>query len=145
VEKLFKIGWSSKCPFYAGRNFQPLIRVIIILLEVKNVQEDYLKWIASRIEDLRESKGVSAREMSRGIDKEETYIRKIETEKITPSIPVLLEICHYLGISLKDFFDNEIENPELLNELIELLRPLGKYEIESITSIVELIAKNKNV
>ena len=57
-------------------------------MEVNILQEDCLKWIASRIEDLRESKGVSAREMSRNIDKEETYIRKIETGKITPK-PIL--------------------------------------------------------
>ena len=108
------------------------------------MQDDCLKWISKRLEDLREFKGVSAREMSRGINKEETYIRQIETGKITPSIPMLSEICQYLGISLKDFFDYEVENPESLNGLIELLRPLGRREIESITNIVELIAEKKS-
>jgi len=108
------------------------------------VQDDCLKWIAKRLENLRNIKGVSAREMSRGIDKEETYIRQIEKGKITPSISVLSEICQYLGITLRDFFDTEVESPESLNELIELLRPLGRYEINSITNIVELIAERKS-
>ena len=108
------------------------------------MQDDCLKWIAKRLENLRNIKGVSAREMSRGIDKEETYIRQIEKGKITPSISVLSEICQYLGITLRDFFDTEVESPESLNELIELLRPLGRYEINSITNIVELIAERKS-
>ena len=105
------------------------------------MQNDCLKWIAKRLEDLRESKGISAREMSRCIHKEETYIRQIETGKIVPSISVLSEICQYLGISLKDFFDDEIENPEILNDLIKLLRPLGKQELERIISVIELISE----
>ena len=107
------------------------------------MEDDCMKWVAKRIEDLRDFKGVSAREMSRRIDREETYIRQVETGKITPSISTISMVCQYLGITLKDFFDTEVQNPESLNNLIELLKPLGKREIESITSIVELIAEKK--
>ena len=105
------------------------------------MQEDCLVWVAKRIEDLREAKGVSAREMSRGIDKEETYIRKIEMSKMTPSISVLSSICQYLGITMKDFFDDGMENPKLLNHLVEILKTLDTHELECITGVVELIAK----
>ena len=107
------------------------------------MENESLAWISKRVENLRECKGISAREMSRGINKEETYIRQVETGKIIPSITVLSLICQYLGISIKDFFDDEVENPESLNYLIKILRPLGKREIESITSITELISENR--
>ncbi|MCL2049126.1 MAG: helix-turn-helix domain-containing protein [Defluviitaleaceae bacterium] len=107
------------------------------------MKEDCLIWVAKRLEDLRENKGVSAREMSRRINRDETYIRQIETGKLVPSISVLFEICSYLGITVKDFFSDEVENPELLNELFEILRTLNKHELESITSIVEIIAEKK--
>ena len=108
------------------------------------MQDECRKWIGQRLENLRESKGISAREMSRRINKEETYFRKIETGKITPSIEMLSSICKYLGITLRDFFDSEVKNPESLNALIEVLKTLDKRELDSITSVVELLAEKKS-
>jgi transcriptional regulator with XRE-family HTH domain len=107
------------------------------------VQGDLQSWIGKRIEDLREVRGVSAREMSRGINKEETYIRQMETGKSTPSIATLYSICEYLNISLKDFFDDEVENPEALNNVIGLLRTLGRRELDCITNMAELLTEKK--
>lgn len=107
------------------------------------MQDDCLNWIGQRLEDLRELKGVSAREMSRSINKEETYIRQIETKKITPSIAVLIEICLYLGITLKDFFDDEIKTPGVYSDIVEGLKKLGVAELAHIKGIVDALNKNK--
>ena len=109
------------------------------------MQDDLSRWISKRIEDLREIKGVSAREMSRRIIREENYIRRIETGKMKPSLPVLHDICQYLGISLKDFFEDESENPMELNEIIRLLKTLKRRELDCIKTMTELLAdKRKN-
>ena len=66
-----------------------------------------------RLTQLRLKKGVSARDMSLSLGQSESYINRIESKKMLPSMSVFFYICDYLGITPKEFFD--IENKRLIS------------------------------
>ena len=94
-----------------------------------------------RLSKLREQKGVSARKMSIDLCLNTGYINNIETKHVLPSMPTFFQICEYLSISPKDFFDNEAEYPQELKILISNLKKLNCEQLYNISSIVEDLAK----
>ena len=56
-----------------------------------------------RLSNLREQKGVSARDMSISLGQNLGYINNIENGKSLPSMSMFFYICEYLDISEKDF------------------------------------------
>ena len=66
---------------------------------------------ALRLAQLREKKGVSARDMSLSIGQSAGYINNIENGVNFPSMTVFFYICEYLGVTPMEFFDTETNNP----------------------------------
>ena len=95
----------------------------------------------TRLAQLREKKGVSARDMSLSIGQNPGYINNIETGKALTSMSGFFYICEYLQLSPKDFFDIDAKNPEKLNELIKDLKKLDDKQLDSIASIVQGLVK----
>ena len=96
-----------------------------------------------RLARLRTEKGVSARDMSLSIGQNPSYINNIETGKAMPSMSAFFFICDYLGITPKEFFDTEAEQPEELRELIKNLKRLDRRQFKNIAEIVEGLVCNK--
>lgn len=100
------------------------------------------KDIALRLAQLREKKGVSARDMSLSMGQNPGYINNIETGKSLPSLPGIMYICDYLGLSLAEFFDFELKNPTKLDAIIKDLKCLDDKQLDTIAVLVkELIRK----
>lgn len=98
----------------------------------------------TRLAQLREKKGVSARDMSLSIGQNPGYINNIETGKALPSMSGFFYICEYLQLSPKDFFDTDAKNPEKLNELIKDLKRLDDKQLDSIASISRGLLRKVN-
>lgn len=94
-----------------------------------------------RLAQLRNKKGVSARDMSLAIGQNPGYINNIESGKAMPSMACFFYICEYLNISPKDFFDFESKTPEKLNDLISDLKKLDEEQLDNIASIVKGLIK----
>lgn len=94
-----------------------------------------------RLAQLRTKKDVSAREMSLSIGQNSGYISNIESGKALPSMSAFFFICEYLDITPSDFFDREAQNPEKLNDLIDMLKKLSDSQLNNITSIVKDMIK----
>lgn len=101
----------------------------------------YEEQVKSRLVELREKKGVSARDMSLSIGQNPGYINAIESGKALPSMSGFFYICDFLDISPKDFFDTEAQNPEKLKELINDLKKLEDNQLDNISSIVKGLIK----
>ena len=102
---------------------------------------------AARLSLLREQKGFSARDMSLSIGQSACYINKIENRRTLPSLSTFFNICDFLNISAKDFFDEDVKNPEYLNALTENLKKLNNNSLAHIKGIVEILIEaqeNKN-
>lgn len=70
-------------------------------------REDFCK----RLTQLRMNKGVSARDMSLSIGQSPNYINGIENGENYPSMATFFYICDYFGITPRDFFDIDADNP----------------------------------
>ena len=75
-----------------------------------------------RLSQLRERKGVSARDMSLSMGQNPGYINKVENGKAMPSMEVFFYICEFLAITPSDFFDEKKKEPWKLHQLTEECR-----------------------
>ena len=95
------------------------------------------KEFSLRLAQLRNEKGVSARDMSLSIGQNPGYINNIESGKSSPSLAGIFYICEYLGITPSEFFDIDVENPEKLKGIIEDLKRLNDKQLDTIATLVK--------
>jgi len=94
-----------------------------------------------RLAQLREKKGVSARDMSFSMGQNPGYINNIESGKSMPSLSGIFYICDYLGVTPSEFFDMEVQNPTRLKEIVANLKRLDDRQLDMISSLVKDILK----
>ncbi len=94
-------------------------------------------FIRQRITALRMKKGVSEYQMSLEMGHSRNYIQHITSGKALPSMAEFLYMCEYLGVTPSAFFDEETENPALLQKAIEEMRSLSDRDILSLLSLIE--------
>lgn len=94
-----------------------------------------------RLAQLREKKGVSARDMSLSIGQNPGYINNIESGKSMPSLTGIFYICDYLGITPSELFDLDSKNPQQLNDLITDLKQLTDKQLQTVAALVKYIVK----
>ena len=95
-----------------------------------------------RLAQLRERKGVSARDMSLSMGQNPGYINNIESGKSMPSLSGIFYICEYLGIMPSEFFDIDSKNPTRLNEVIKDLKRLNDRQLETIAMLIKDIIRD---
>lgn len=97
---------------------------------------DYSSWFAERLSQLRNEKGVSARDMSLSLGQSESYINKIENRRTLPSMTGFFFICEYLGIEPRQFFDTDTVSPVKIDALHAELIKLPPDKAEHVLQIV---------
>ena len=85
-----------------------------------------------RLTKLRLEKNVSQREMSLSMGQSEGYMTKIESRVSLPSMTVFFYICEYFGITPREFFDDGIEYPAMVKEIVDTLLTLGEHDLQLI-------------
>ena len=71
-------------------------------------------FVRNRITELRTKKGVSEYRMSMDLGHCKTYIQGISSGRSMPSFTEFLYICEYLGVTPKEFFDTETNEPQMM-------------------------------
>lgn len=99
------------------------------------------QYIRDRISYLRTKKGISEYKMSLDLGHSKSYIQSISSGKALPSMSEFIYICEYLGVSPKEFFDSEMEQPQLINELNELIRSMSEDDLKALISVAVQIKK----
>jgi len=94
-----------------------------------------------RLARLRAEKGVSARDMSLSMGQNPGYINNIESGKSMPSLSGVFYICEYLGITPKDFFDDEVDNPSKARELYSVAKGLSDDQLNNLLSLAKGLKK----
>lgn len=98
-------------------------------MTVRMTDEDFIR---KRITELRIRKGVSEYKMSLDLGHSKGYIQSISSGRTNPSVSELLYICDYLGVSVRDFFDDGQQYPEIVAEIIDSLGSLEQSDLEMI-------------
>ena len=99
------------------------------------------KQFALRLAQLRENKGVSAREMSLAIGQNAGYINNIESGKSLPSLTGFFYICEYLNVSENEFFDLNSVNPSKLDSVVKQLKSLDDTQLSAVFELVKVMNK----
>lgn len=97
------------------------------------------KEFASRIRELRTLNGVTAREMSLSLGQYDGYINAVENGRIMPSMRSFFNICDYLGITPKDFFDVDEVDPKTTTLLVKRAKYLGRDQAIHILAIINAL------
>ena len=95
----------------------------------------YEDFLADRIAALRGKRNVSAREMSLSLGQNSSYINRIENKQTFPSMCVFFYICEYLEISPKEFFDSDILNPLIIEEILNELKTLNDEQLNIVLAV----------
>ena len=102
------------------------------------------KFIRDRITDLRLLKGVSEYQMSLDLGHGKNYVRSITSGRTLPSLTELPYICEYLGVSVKDFFDESAPNPTLIREMVHRAEKMYAEDLTSIIGVMERMKPFRN-
>ncbi len=94
-----------------------------------------------RLAELRNQKGVSARDMSLSIGQNPGYINNIETGKALPSMAAFFFICDFLEITPQEFFDTDAKAPTEIRTITSNLKKLDKNQLQNISFIIKELAK----
>jgi transcriptional regulator with XRE-family HTH domain len=101
------------------------------------------KFIQERISFLRTKKGVSEYKMSLDLGHSKGYIQSISSGKSFPSVPELLYICDYLGVTPKEFFDEESNEPQLVHELYTLTKDMSEEDLTVLINTAKRLNDKK--
>lgn len=101
------------------------------------------KFIRDRISILRTKKGISEYKMSLDLGHSKSYVQSISAGRTLPSLSEFLYICEYLGVTPKEFFDEETKDPQLVRELYNISLSLEKEDLEVLLSMAKRL-KEKN-
>lgn len=99
------------------------------------------KFVRDRIAQLRLQKGVSEYQMSYDLGHSRGYIYNISSGKSLPPLTELFAICDYFGITPAEFFDDKLENPELIQKAVEGLKTLEDSDVLLILSHINRLQK----
>ena len=91
----------------------------------------------ARLAELRNQKGVSARDMSLSIGQSAGYINNIENGINYPSMTAFFYICDYLDVTPEEFFDIDKMFPCRLDFLMEKAAGLNNEQLELITKLID--------
>lgn len=101
----------------------------------------YSKDFAHRLYTLRSEKGVTARAMSLDLGLSESFINGIENQKNFPTMENFFLICEFLGVTPREFFDYEAENPRETDEIYDRFKRLKANEREVIIKMMETMER----
>lgn len=104
-----------------------------------NMNEQFIR---DRISELRIKKGVSEYKMSYDLGHSKSYIQSISSGRALPSMSEFLYICEYFGITPKEFFDTENQNPSLLRQLTSSASNLTQRDLEALIYISNRFNEN---
>lgn len=92
---------------------------------------------SKRLAELRQNKGVSARDMSLSLGQSPGYINNIENGVNYPSMATFFYICDYFEITPKDFFDTDVPDPSKSKELLEATSKLSSEQLNHLIAIAK--------
>ena len=95
------------------------------------------QFIRNRISVLRTKKNVSEYRMSTDLGHSKSYMQSISSGRSMPSLGEFLYICEYLGVTPREFFDEDIKEPQLVQKLYELTRNMSQEDLDVLISTAE--------
>lgn len=101
-----------------------------------------IREIADRIIYFRDKRGLSARELSLNVGKNENYINQLESLSFVVPTDILLNIIDNLGITPEEFFAEDYKNYKTKQITIKLLEQIvNSVPKEKIIELLNTLKK----
>ncbi len=95
--------------------------------------------VGSRISYLRKQKNISVNKLAKTAGISQSYLRDIELENKNPTIEIIALICQALGISLKEFFDDDSTTAFKDDPLLQKIYKLTPLQREALLNFLNTI------
>ncbi len=93
--------------------------------------------IGKRITYFRTMKGYSVNKLANLSGISQSYLRDIELGNKNPTVEILSLICDTVGISLKDFFDEQIESKLTSDPLFAKIYQLNSKQRQTLLDFID--------
>lgn len=99
--------------------------------------------VGQRLKELREANNLSVKELSSLSGLSQPYLSQLETNK-KPTVPLVTieKICNSYGITLAEFFNEEIVASDISfnkKRMIKLTQQLTEEQAKNMVQIIEMI------
>jgi len=98
---------------------------------------DYVRFLRDRITHLRLKKGVSEYQMSLSLGHSRSYIQGITSGRKLLSFTEFFYMCDYFEISPKDFFDDGIVNPILIQKAVDGMKDMHDKDVITLIYLID--------
>jgi len=102
-----------------------------------------VNFIRDRISQLRTNQGISEYKMSLDLGHSKSYVQSISSGKALPSLSEFLYICEYLGVTPKEFFDRDIAEPQMIQQLVSHALKLSPEDLARLVDLAARLDKKK--
>lgn len=98
-----------------------------------------MEYVRNKITEIRLKRGISEYQLSYDAGHSKNYIHNIVTGHSQPSVKELLYLIELLGISPRDFFDEqqEFRNPYLSKEIVDGIKDMSDEDLEAVLLVVK--------
>lgn len=101
------------------------------------------EFIRKRITELRMKKDISERQMSLDLGHSGSYIKSISSGRSLPPMKEFLYICEYLEVSPRDFFDEDVDNPVLVQKALDGMRHMKDKDLLTLLGLIDRLNEGK--
>lgn len=97
-----------------------------------NSHDDPIYPVGERITFFRKQKNLTVNKLANLSGVSQSYLREIELGSKNPTVEILALLCQALGISLRDFFDDDSETLIQSDPLIQRIYRLSPAQREAL-------------
>ena len=97
-----------------------------------------IDFVRKRITELRMLNGKSEYQLSYDMGHSKNYIHNLVGGHLQPSVTELLYLIELLGVTPRDFFDEDAEykNPVLAKEIMDGIKNMGEEDLQAVLGVV---------
>ena len=98
-------------------------------------------FISKRITELRIKKGIAEHRMSLELGHSRSYMQGISSGRSLPSMTEFIAICDYLGVTPREFFEEDNPNPSGIAELCDSAEQLSDEDLALLLLLAKRMTK----
>lgn len=98
-----------------------------------------IEYVRQRITELRIKQDISEYQLSYDVGHSKNYVHNIVSGHSQPSVKELLYLIDALGVTPRDFFDEqeEFRNPYLSKKIMDGIRNMSDEDLQAVLLIIE--------
>ena len=106
-----------------------------------------MDFVRKRITELRMLNGKSEYQLSYDMGHSKNYIHNLVAGHFQPSVTELLYLIDLLGVTPRDFFDEEADyrNPVIAKEIMDSIKDMDEEDLKAVLGVVRRLKGKETV